>query len=79
MINSHHPAIAAAATRDDTLFDGAGVDQFIVPGMSTPLVRPPVFYRNEFGVVTNRRQFLEFYYHQLISGLPIGPHIFGRY
>jgi hypothetical protein len=38
---------------------------------------PPVFYQNEFGVVTMRWQYLQFYKYQLASGQPIGPHVFG--
>jgi hypothetical protein len=44
------------------------------------LIRPrptPIFFQNEFGVVTNRRQFLKYYEHELAAGLPIGPHVFG--
>jgi hypothetical protein len=37
---------------------------------------PPVYYRNELGVVTNRRQFQEFY---RIAGWPIGPYVFARH
>ena len=39
---------------------------------------PPLFYRNDLGAVTNRRQFLQFYQHKLAAGQPLGPHIFAR-
>jgi hypothetical protein len=51
----------------------------IAPGMSATPVRPPVFYQNKLGVVTNRRQFRSFYHYELVSGRPLGPHFFARY
>ena len=39
---------------------------------------PPIWYQNQLGCVTNRRQFLEYYREELESGRPIGPHIFVR-
>jgi hypothetical protein len=40
--------------------------------------RPPAFFKNALGVVTNRQQFLKYYEYELSTGKPIGPHIFSR-
>jgi hypothetical protein len=48
--------------------------------LTAELMRPrptPIFFKNEFGVVTMRWQFLKYYEDQLAAGLPIGPHVFG--
>lgn len=37
----------------------------------------PVFFQNEFGVVTMRWQFMKYYEQELAAGMPIGPHVFG--
>ncbi len=73
MVFLSHRAIATRVTED-----ALSNENFPAPGMEATPVRPPIFYANEFGVVTNRRQFLKFYHHELMSGLPIGPHIFAR-
>jgi hypothetical protein len=39
---------------------------------------PPIFYKTDMGVVTNRRQFRKFYEYELASGRPIGTHVFVR-
>ncbi len=52
------------------------IDEIMIGEVARPR-SPPVFYKNEFGVVTKRRQFLQFYAYELASGLPIGPHVFG--
>ncbi len=36
---------------------------------------PPIFFRNQLGVVTNRRHFEQFF---MIVGRPIGPYVFAR-
>lgn len=77
-----HRAIAATVEKDDAPYNGAGVRCVDEPIMTTKdVVRaelPPVFFKNDFGVVTNRRQFKEFYSYELASGRPIGPHVFAR-
>jgi hypothetical protein len=77
-----HRAIAATVKKDDAPYNGAGVSCVDEPIMTTKdVVRaelPPVFFKNDFGVVTNRRQFKEFYSYELASGRPIGPHVFAR-
>jgi len=78
MIYAGHRATAATASKDDAFIDRASVDNITGPNMSASLVRPPVFYKNKFGVVMNRRQFRSFYHDELISGRPIRPHIFVR-
>ena len=50
----------------------------IALGEAVPPRAPPLFYRNEFGAVTNRRQFRQFYQHKLATGQPLGPHVFAR-
>ena len=56
-----HRAIAATVKKDDAPYNGAGVSCVDEPIMTTKdVVRaelPPVFFKNDFGVVTNRRQF----------------------
>jgi hypothetical protein len=73
---SGHRAIAAGVTKDDALSDNAGVDHIAAPGISALLVKPPVFYKNKFGVVTNRRQFQSYY--ELNSVRSTGPYIWAR-
>lgn len=77
-----HRAIAATVKKDDAPYNGAGVSCVDEPIMTTKdVVRaelPPVFLKNDFGVVTNRRQFKEFHSYELASGRPIGPHVFAR-
>ena len=71
-------AIAATGTEDDAPSDEVGVDGF---DERTNIVRPPsppLFFKNAIGVMTNRRQFREFYHDELVSGRPIGPHVFVR-
>jgi hypothetical protein len=67
-----HRAIAATVKKDDAPYNGAGVSCVDEPIMTTKdVVRaelPPVFFKNDFGVVTNRRQFKEFYSYELASG-----------
>ena len=64
-----HRAIAATVKKDDAPYNGAGVSCVDEPIMTTKdVVRaelPPVFFKNDFGVVTNRRQFKEFYSYEL--------------
>jgi hypothetical protein len=71
-------AIAATGTEDDAPSDEVGVDGI---DQRINIVRPPsppVFSENATGTLTNRRQFREFYDDELVSGRPIGPHIFVR-
>ncbi len=74
-----HYAIAATVTSDRRLDHEAAIGPMIAPGMTATPMRPPAFYQNKLGVVTNRRQFQSFYNHELLSGQPLGPHIFARY
>lgn len=69
-------AFAATGTEDDTPSDEVGAD-----GERINIVRqpsPPIFYQNDMGAMTNRRQFQKFYEYELASGRPIGPHVFVR-
>jgi hypothetical protein len=71
-------AIAATGTEDDAPSDEVGVDGL---DERTNIVRqpsPPIFYKNDMGAMTNRRQFRKFYEYELASGRPIGPHVFVR-
>lgn len=69
-------ALAATVAMDNA---EAGVDRIDGQSMRANEVvnplSPPVFFRNSFGVVTNRRQFEQFY---LTVGRPIGPYVFAR-
>lgn len=73
-------AVAATVTEDDAPYGEAGVDRIeersIMENEAMRRRLPPVFFKNDFGVVTNRRQFKEFYRYELDSGQPIGPHVF---
>jgi hypothetical protein len=60
--------------------DSASVSEELRSGLGETVKpnSPPLFYRNEFGAVTNRRQFRHFYRHELTAGQPLGPHVFAR-
>ena len=77
MASSARRAIAVATAQDDAVLDMQRVDHIAALGMSAPLVRPPVFYQNKFGVVTNRRQFRHYFEQNSVQ--PIGPYIWTRY
>jgi hypothetical protein len=62
--------------KGERLYDSADVaDDFAAFEMWRTL-EPPVFYRNQVGVVTNRRQHREYYEKQLIR--PRGPYVWAR-
>ena len=74
MGDSTHRSIPAD---DDGPSDGGVVDLVTGPTMTAFVLRPPVFYQNEVGVVTNRRQTLTYY--EANGVRPIGPFIWSRY
>jgi len=58
MGDSTHRSIPQAVADDDGPSDGGVVDLVTGPTMTAFVLRPPVFYQNEVGAVTNRRQTL---------------------
>jgi hypothetical protein len=75
--SGHYPIVtlpnqnASRAQSVKHRFDETFISQLIRPRAT------PIYFQNEFGVVTKRRQFLKYYEHELAAGLPIGPHVFG--
>ena len=67
--------IAATGKEDNAPSDEVGVDGFDERINIVRQPSPPLFYNNDMGAVTNRRQFLRFYEY---VGRPIGPYVFAR-
>jgi hypothetical protein len=63
---------AARITNNDAV---GCMDEPMEPIEAVRPLSPPIFYQNELGVVTNRRQFEEFF---RIVGRPVGPYVFVR-
>jgi hypothetical protein len=65
-----------SVTRQNVLDDEASVDHVAAPNTWSHFQMPPLFYKNNLGAVTNRRQFQRFY--DQFGFRPIGPYIFSR-
>jgi hypothetical protein len=76
MVDSTHRAIPPVVANDDGPSERAAVDRITATGMSV-FVLGPVFYQNELGAVTKRKQTLDYY--EANSIRPIGPYIWSRY
>lgn len=77
MFNSTRHSIPPAVANDDGTCDRAAVDHVTALRMTGFVLGPPIFYQNELGAVTKRRQTLEYY--EANGFRPIGPFVWSRY
>jgi hypothetical protein len=77
MVDSTRRRIPPAVADDDGPSDGAAVDHVTAPEMTAFVLRPPIFYQNKLGAVTNRRQARLYY--EANSLRPTGPYVWSRY
>jgi len=76
--NAMAAAIATERGSNEVPSPGCSDDHRIGKNELVRAEQPPLFYKNDFGAVTKRQQFLQFYQYELAVGRPIGPHVFAR-